>query len=140
MQKEGLYQMLNFTLEPQSANVPGFLDPGSGVDLTQDKGVGLSLINRSPQKLRFRLRSVRPPSEMGPAAGYERTPDPAWLKVRPEILTVPGASIKNVRLRVEIPNQPELRGKRYMFVIQAGLQDREIPVEVYTRVYVNVRP
>jgi len=76
MQKKGIYQMLNFTLEPDLQYVPGFLEPGSRTAL-EDKGVHVSLINRSPQKLNFTVKAVPLPAGMGPASGYELG-DPAW--------------------------------------------------------------
>jgi hypothetical protein len=136
MQKKGIYQMLNFTLEPDLQFMPGFIEPGQKVALS-DKGVALSLVNRSPQKLNFSLKSVAAPAGIGPAAGYELG-DPAWIKVVPNTVRVPGESIKGAKLEVELPNDPTLRGRRFMFVIQAGLEGRDIPVEVFSRVYVNV--
>ena len=53
------------------------------------------------------------------------------------MLKVPSDSIKSANLILEIPDKPEHRGKRYVFVVQATLKEKEIPVEVYSRVYVN---
>jgi len=136
MQKKGIYQMLNFTLEPDLQFVPGFIEPGQRVAL-DEKGVQLSLVNRSPQKLNFSVKPVSAPAGMGPAAGYELG-NPAWIKTVPESLKVPGESIRSAKLELNLPNDPSLRGKRFMFVIQAGLEGRDIPVEVFSRVYVSV--
>jgi hypothetical protein len=136
MQKKGVYQMLNFTMEPDVQFYPGFIEPGKPVAL-KDQGVRLSIVNRSPQKLNFALKSVNAPGGMAPASGYVAG-DPTWLKVKGDVLKVPGESIRSAELEVLIPNDPSHRGKRYMFVVEAGLQGREIPVEVYSRIYVNV--
>jgi hypothetical protein len=137
LQKKGIYQMLNFTLEPDLQYVPGFLEPGKKIDLSAEKGTRLSLINRSPQVLTFKVASVPAPGGMAAAAGYEYG-DPKWLKVKNADLKVPGDSIKSTTLELELPNDPAIRGKRFMFIVQAGLEGRDIPVEVYSRVYVNV--
>lgn len=136
LQKKGIYQMLNFTLEPDIQYVPGFAEPGRKVALA-GKGVRLSLINRSPQALNFSLKPVHAPGGMGAASGYEMG-DPSWIKVLSPSLRVPGDSIKSANMELQLPNDPAIRGKRFMFVIQAGLEGREIPVEVYSRIYVNV--
>lgn len=136
LQKKGIYQMLNFTLEPDVQYVPGYIDIGKSIDLSE-KGVRLSLINRSPQNLNFKLMSVHAPGGMGAANGYE-IGDPKWLKVDSETLKVPGDSIKSTGLHVQLPNDPALRGRRFMLVVQAGLVGRDIPVEVYSRVYISV--
>jgi len=136
LQKKGIYQMLNFTLEPELQYVPGFIEPGSKVAL-DEKGVMLSLVNRSPQKLSFSLKSVPVPDGMTAAAGYEKG-DASWLKIKTETLNVPGESIRSAKAELNVPNDPKLRGRRFMFVVQAGLQGREIPVEIYSRIYANV--
>ncbi len=138
LQKQGIYQTLNFTLEPQSQQVPGFLEPGKKISLTKEKGTAVSIINRGAQKLKFSLKSVKPPAEAAPPAGFENAPDPNWLKIKPGSLKVGGGSMKGPKeLVLEIPDAPEHRGKKYVFVIQAVLSDREIPVEVFGNIYVN---
>lgn len=139
LRKKGVYQTLNFTLEPQSQQVPGFIEPGKKVSLTKNHGIAVSIINRGAQKLKFSLKSVKPPAEAAPPAGFENAPDPGWLKIKPEVLKVGGGSMKGPKeLVLEIPDAPEHRGKRYMFVIQASLSEKEIPVEVFGNIYVNV--
>jgi hypothetical protein len=138
MQKAGIYQMLNFTLEPESVYVPGFLPVGQRINLTKEKGARLSLINRSSQKLSFSLKPVMPPTGIGPAAGYVTAADPSWLKIKPDSFKIAGDSMKSVGLELELPDKPELRGKRLAFFVEATLEGREIPVEVYSRVYVNI--
>ncbi|MDD5657477.1 MAG: hypothetical protein PHF00_09525 [Elusimicrobia bacterium] len=138
MQKAGIYQMLNFTLEPEALYVPGFFAPGARANITKQTGSRLSLINRSSQKLAFSLKSVQPPSGIGPAAGYVAAPDPSWLKIKPEGFKIAGDSMKSFGLELDIPDRPELRGKRLAFFVQATLEGREIPVEIYSRVYVNI--
>ena len=137
MQKKGIYQQLNFTLEPDSFNIPGFLAPGKRIELTE-LGGRISLINRSSQKLEFSLKTIIPPAGISAATGYESAPEPSWLEVKPDSVKVPGESMKSVSLALKIPDQPEYRGKRYLFVVRATLKGREIPVEVYSRVYVNI--
>lgn len=138
LQKKGIYQTLNFTLEPQAQHVPGFLEPGKKIDLVKESGAGVTVVNRGAQKLQFNLRSVRPPGEISPPAGYENAPDPDWLKISPEVLKVKaGAMASAKKIVLEIPDVPEHRGKRYMFVIQAQLSNRDIPVEVFSSIYVS---
>lgn len=136
-QKSGLYQQLNFTLEPDILNVPGFIASGKRQDLSE-RGGRLSLVNRGAQKLRFSLKVVSPPEGLVLASGYELAPDLSWLSVTPGTLKVPSDSIKSATLSLDVPDKPEHRGKRYAFVVQATLTGREIPVEVYSRVYVNI--
>jgi len=141
MQKKGLYQTLNFTLEPQSQPVPGFLEPGTKIDLIREKGTSITIINRGTQKLKFSLKSVRPPDEMSAPSGYEKAPDPAWLQVSPKTIKVNGGAMKGAKKMVlNIPDDPKYRGKRYMFVVQAQFSEREIPVEVYSTIYLNTAP
>lgn len=136
MQKKGLYQMLNFTLDPDLQYVPGFLEPGKQIPLAE-KGARLTLINRSPQRLEFTLKSVAAPGGMAPPTGYELG-DPSWIKVLTPSLKLSGDSMKSSELALQLPDDPKIRGRRFMFVIQAGLEGREIPVEVFSRIYVNV--
>ena len=55
----------------------------------------------------------------------------------PELMQIEEV-LQRFDLDVTIPDAPEHRGKRYMFVVQAGLEGRDIPVEVYGRIYVTV--
>ncbi len=136
LQKKGLYQMLNFTLEPDSQYLPGFIEPGKKAALG-DSGQTLTLINRSPQKITYTLKAVKAPEGMSPPTGYEHG-EPQWVKVKTPVLKMEGVSIKASDVEITIPNKPEYRGRRFMFVIQAGLEGRDIPVEVYGRLYTNV--
>lgn len=136
MQKRGVYQMLNFTLEPDSQYVPGFLEPGK-THAMKDQSVRFSLINRSPQALDFNLKAITPPDGMTAPAGYE-IGDPSWVKLKTTKFKAAPESIKGLDFDLAIPDKPELRGKRFMFVVQAGLEGRDIPVEVYGRVYANI--
>lgn len=136
LQKKGIYRMLNFTLEPDLQYVPGTIAIGEKVML-DEKGVSVSLVNRSPQNLNFSLKSVSTPDGIGPATGYEKG-DPTWLKVLPETVKVPGESIRGAKLQLQLPDDPALKGRRFMLIVQGGLEGREIPVEVYSRVYFTV--
>jgi len=136
LQKLGIYQMLNFTLEPDSQYVPGEVKPGEKVKLS-DRGVRFSLINRATQALDFTVKPVSAPAGMTAPSGYPFG-DPSWLKVLKPKIKSPPESIKGVDMELEIPDKPEVRGKRYTFVVQAGLEGREIPVEVFGRIYVTV--
>lgn len=137
MQKAGVYQQLNFTLEPDVLNVSGFIAPGKRQELSE-RGGRLSLVNRGAQKLEFSLKVVPPPEGLVIASGYELAPELSWLTLKPAVLKVPSDSIKSAQLRLQVPDKPEYRGKRFAFVVQATLKGREIPVEVYSRVYVNI--
>ena len=63
--------------------------------------------------------------------------DPKWLTVKPSTLKVKSNRIEEAALTVNIPDVPENRGRKFMFVVRAELDKMDIPLAVTSRIYVE---
>ncbi|MBL0058655.1 MAG: hypothetical protein IPP35_06025 [Elusimicrobia bacterium] len=108
---------------------------GQTIDLKELKGVGVKLTNRGNELVRLRVLSVKPEANFREAGWSD--PNPSWMKVEPAVLKLKPNQIKETRPTLTIPNEPENRGKKFLFLITAELEGLEIPLQVHTRVFVT---
>lgn len=134
--KRERFMMLNFNLEPDSLYVRN-IETGKQIILGKKGIPALKVINLGPEKLKLEFKSVPWNKRFGISEGYEAAPDPGFLKCTKETVSVKPDHIVNVPLVLEIPDEPEYRGKKYAFIIKAELKDTEVPLEIYSRIYVE---
>lgn len=134
--KRKKFMMLNFSLEPDSLYLRN-IETGKQISLGK-KGIhALNVVNLGPEKLRLEFKSVACERRFGISEGYQPTPDPAFLRCAKETVNVKSNRVVSVPLILEIPDEPEYRGKKYAFIIKAELKDMEVPLEIYSRIYVE---
>jgi hypothetical protein len=129
----------NFTVNPDNIYVSD-IALGKDIDLKAEKKASLKIINQSDDPIDLKFRPVAPDSNISPQGGYIYAPDFRWLEVAPEHAHIEGNSIKELKLRVKIPDQPEYRGKKYMFLVQTTLTDDSLPLVYYNMVYISTQP
>lgn len=140
MKQKGLLTSLNFSFEPSSLFIPGFVDLGRPIDLSKENEVYLSLINRGHNNLKMNLISIDPQGRAVPPEGYEMTPDPSWLSTAEENpREIKTKSVNDVNLKLNIPDDPKYRGKRYMFLLKCEIVGLDIPLETYSRIYISTK-
>ena len=71
--------------------------------------------------------------------GYLNTPNPAWLAVKPGVITVKGNTISEAKLTLNIPNAPENKGQKFVFLVKASVQGLESSVEMRSCVFVQTQ-
>lgn len=129
----------NFSVSPDNhfvQNVP----LGSAVDLKTLKKTSLKVINESDDPIKLRFDSISTDENILPQAGYVFTPDPKWMTVSPAVMLIPGNSIKELRLTVNIPDKPEYRDKKYMFLMRTTLADESLPLTYNNMLYISTLP
>lgn len=132
------YLTLNFHLEPESLYIHN-VEVGKRIELGK-KGVPvLKVVNLGPENVILQIESVPCGKGFGLVPGYESNPNPGFLKCTEDSIKVKSNRIKNVPLVLKIPDEPEYRGKKYAFIIKAELKDIEVPLEIYSRVYVQIK-
>ncbi len=52
-------------------------------------------------------------------------------------MSVKSDQIVNIPLVLEIPDEPEYCGKKYVFIVKAELKETEVPLEIYSSIYVE---
>jgi hypothetical protein len=127
------------TMLPTEIYIPE-VQPGSAFDLEQaGSGVTLKIFNPFEEARPVRLQSV--PLEASPLEikdGYLASPDPAFLEIEVEALTVPAKGEVSVELGVRLPDDPQYRGKRYMFAVALAESGAD-QATAFSAVYVTVK-
>jgi hypothetical protein len=84
--------------------------------LTSDKK-DFMVENQGSEAKSFLLTSINPKDTVtSMLSDYEICPDVNFLKFKEEELSVPGNTKKAIYMYLEIPNQPQYRGKKYYFI------------------------
>jgi hypothetical protein len=129
---------LDFDLKPETLNV---IDAtvGGEFNLKTERRQSLKLTNRADDPLKVKLTSIKWDDSFTRPAGYEAAPDPAWLKLKPEVQTIKPLTIGEFVPTLKIPKDPALKGKKFVFLVKAEVVAEKVtPVEVYSRVLVTV--
>jgi hypothetical protein len=129
----------NFSISPDNLFVED-VALGMTVDLKSQRKSTLKVINESDEPVELKIKPVPADPNIVPQAGYKYTPDPKWITVDPSRVKVPGNSIKAFQLRVMIPDKPENRNQKYMFLLQTSLADESVPLQYYNMIYVATTP
>jgi hypothetical protein len=129
----------NFSISPDNVYVQG-VEVGKTLDLKSDKKASLKVINESDEAVELKFAPVPPDPNVVPQAGYEYAPDPTWLEVITKKLKVDGNSIKEIRFKLSVPDKPEYRNKKFMFLVQTTLANEELPLALNNMVYVTTNP
>jgi len=136
VRKRKKFMTLNFHLEPHSLYLRN-IQIGRQVTLGEGGIPALKVVNLGPEKLKLQFKSIRCEERFGISEGYEPTPEPDFLKLARETINVKSDNIVNIPLVLKIPDEPRYRGKKYAFIIKAELKDTEVPLEIYSRIYVE---
>jgi hypothetical protein len=136
--KEKAMLSFDFDIGPANMYLVG-VKPGKTFDAKAEKGASLKLTNRGGAAIKLKLVSVPYSSGITPPEGYTASPDPLWLKCKPEMVKVGELSIKEVKLYVTIPDEAKHYGQKYAFLVKAEFQETEVPLEMYSQVLVTVK-
>ncbi len=144
LQREKMLQKLatvntNFSINPDNLFILD-VPVGKSVDLKAEKKASLKIINQADDPVSLKFQSIATDPNITPQAGYEYAPDPHWLEPYPAVITATGNSIKEIKLRIKIPDQPAYRGKRFMFLVQATLADESLPLAYNNMIYITTLP
>ncbi|MFZ1946051.1 MAG: hypothetical protein WAW06_00725 [bacterium] len=127
------------TMLPTEIYLTG-VEPGAAFSVRDaGSGVTLKIFNPLEEDRTVRLASVR--IEDSPLAlkdGHLGCPDPAFLKLEAETVTIPGRGQASVEIGVRFPDDPQYRGKRYMFAVALAEGDSVTPIS-YSAVCVAVK-
>lgn len=128
---------LDFDMGPQALYVND-VDKGAAFDVKEKTGKSIKLTNRAESDIKLVASSVKWDGRYSIPEGYVAAPDPSWMSVSPDSLTLEGLQIKPLKVVLNIPNDPQHAGKMYAFLVKAQLQ-LGVEVEMFTRVFVTVK-
>ncbi len=128
---------LDFSISPTAAEAKD-VAIGREVDLRKENKLVIKVVNPNDRVLNFRVRSI-PVAEslIFAPAGYSEARDPAWLKAEKDIVKIEGSSIASLGLKLNIPDEPGLRGQDLFFVVAFEVLEQKIPVRAYYRLMVH---
>jgi hypothetical protein len=130
----------NFSISPDSVYVTDPIPLGRDVDLKVERHTAMKVINQSDDLVRLHIAAAAADPNNTPQQGYIDAPDYKWMDVSPNIISLPGNSIKEIRLHVKIPDKPENRNKKMMFIVQTTLADESLPLAYNNMLYVTTAP
>jgi hypothetical protein len=130
---------LNFSVTPDTLFTQD-IPLGREVDLKTERKASLKIINQADEGVHLKVRSVPQDPNILPQSGYEYAPDPTWLQVAPQDVKLEGNSIREIKLKVTVPDKPQYHGKKYMFLIETTLADDSLPIIYNNTVYIATLP
>ena len=126
---------LNFEIVPHEivvVNVP----IGKKQSVKKLTGKTLRIINPNDEAYMFKLESISLEDSLWkPKEKFEEV-DPSFLTFSKSKFKVKGKSIKEIKLYLNFPRDEIYAGKTYVFIIRAQVLEQEIPVSMYSKVYV----
>lgn len=108
---------------------------GKNVSLKEMKNYLLKVTNRGNDRVKLKLTSVRTDNTQK-ETGWE-IPDPLWLKIKSPRMKIGTDQIKGTDFTLNIPNAPENKGKKFLFLIQGEMDGYDFPLSVSARIFVT---
>jgi hypothetical protein len=135
--KTGIVGNLDYTLLPDRLsllNVP----IGKPFDIAKEVKRTIKLANSGDQPVTLRVKSIPlGDSPLGLQEGFE-IPDTTWLHISSDTFTVDPSSFVDPGFVLDLPNRPDLKNKKLMFVIKVEPADAAIVgITYYGRIYVE---
>lgn len=109
---------------------------GRRLNIKDMAGVSVKIANKGNDGVKLKLLSAKMQNSLR-EPGWEEPANPGWLTVRPGMVKVKPNRIEEARLFLEIPDTPENRGRKFLFLVTGELADLGIPLQYTTRVYVS---
>jgi len=129
----------NFSVNPNDIYALG-VEVGKTIDPKADKKASLKVINQADDPVELKFTVVPRDPNLSLQAGYVDAPDVKWLEVSPAKMKVEGNSIKELKLKLTVPDKPEYRDKKFAFVVQTTLAQEELPLAINNVVYISTLP
>ncbi len=126
---------LNLDFKPVSIYL-NELELGKKVKSNKHKAKQLKIINWASSAIELKLLSVKYDIGNLPS-GYEPSPDPSWLTIETDKLKLKGDAIRNVVYSIKIPEEESNYDRKFAFLIKAMIVDADIPLELYSSIYVK---
>lgn len=132
---------LNFKVRPETVmlmGVPLGKPQPVLVGLKGDSGVAeskpIEVINEGDQKIELAVQSIDPKAAGINLEGFEACPDPAFLTVNKKQFVLDGKATETLDLQLQIPDQPEYRGKKYLFLVSVSTVGTQVSGQRLVRV------
>lgn len=129
----------NFSVSPDNVYAMG-VEVGKTIDLKTEKKASFKVINEADEAVELKFNIVPRDPNIMPQSGYVDGPDLKWITLSPSRIKVEGNSIREIKLKLTVPEKPEYRDKHYAFVMQTTLAQEELPLAINNLIYVTTLP
>jgi hypothetical protein len=124
---------LDFNVSPQNIYITD-VPVGTKFDVKKEQNKAIRVANYATDPLSIRLKSdVWSPQIYKPEV-YEAIPDPNWIKFKKDTLEINPEEIGSFTFTIEIPNEPQYKGKSFAGIIRSELTTGfwlDAPVKVF---------
>jgi hypothetical protein len=129
-------KMMNFDfrLDPTSISLSKKVPLGRKIDLVKETNFKLKLVNTGPIPVKLFVRMEKYINPQRPPAGYEEIPDLNWFKIKNTKLNSKPDTIEPISMVLEIPDKPEFKGKKYAALAVVGMQEGDIPINIFSQI------
>jgi len=134
--KKAILANLNYQTLPSKFVLRG-VKPGKEYEIGETFGKSFKIVNMNDATYTFRMESMNSETSGLPLErGCENTPDVGWLWFEKSEIKISDNTIRKAKIFLKIPKRKEYYGKKYQLFIKTSLLGQEIPISVYTFVYV----
>ncbi|MBN1824405.1 MAG: hypothetical protein JW803_08810 [Endomicrobiales bacterium] len=130
-------KLINISLVPNDLMVEN-VPLGRKVSAEKHAGKFLKLVNTSNEPITMSLGCI-PVSSTGIQApqGWEEGPDTSIIKFKKSKVKVKPLEIKKIDFTINFPNNSEMSGKKYMFVVEAVTEGEIITTNYRSKIYIT---
>lgn len=118
--KKKAMQQLDFDVTPRELYLTG-VSVGKPWDARKMAKKSIRIANYAADELSIRLEAAAWDDRFQLPEGYEPIPDTAWLRLKPDIVTVGAEEIGQASVIVTVPDDEKHKGKKYAAMIRSGL-------------------
>ncbi len=133
-----IMESLNVSIDPYSLNA-GEITPGEEIILDGFDRATPQIINRGRNdfKISFEVVDSQRLGRYGISRDFEPAPESGWLTLKEEKIKSDSRTIRDIPLKINVPDSEKYRGKNYAFVIRGMIDDYDIPIELFSRIYIR---
>lgn len=135
-----LQASLGFQMLPDRIELSG-VDLGKAINVKKSFKKSFKLINPNDQTLKFKIRAIpRRQTYIQLPGGWEDPPDTAGqVRTEPEEISLEGNSISEIKVHLKLPDEKQFRGKKFLYVIKAEIENYEVPVAYNGRLFIETK-
>jgi len=129
---------MDYELSPRNIYL---MDVPAGVkyDVKKETGKTIKVINKGTEKLYLKFEAIEGSKNIVLPAGYKKVLKPEFISFSPEKMKIGPMKIKEVKLKIKIPDEEEYSVENLAFIIKALVYNINFPIETYCNVLITPR-
>jgi hypothetical protein len=136
--RKRIKEALKIDMEPFGLFVSD-VESGKKVTLGEGSYSTLQLVNRGKEECAIEFEVADDPKLYGLVKDYDPLPEAIKVEFPKKRIKLKQRVIEDIPIRLNIPDGPEYRDKNYGFVVRAKITSLDIPIEIFSRVYIKTK-